>query len=183
MTSFESTRPNKHDTPNAHGTQRPLTGYHVGAMIVAFFAVIIAANATMAWFASDSWSGLVVKNGYVASQQYNAKIAAANLQKARGWRLKFKYSNALLSFSLTDKDNLPVYFDKIVAKIGRPVSYDNDVEMALVHKGRGLYQAKVELSKGIWSFRLDAHGDKPYRSQGRFFVSDKGIGKLQDAMQ
>lgn len=57
-------------TPPGKGKWR-FTGYHMIACVVSFFAVIIFANVTMAWFASSSWTGLVVKNSYVASQQFN----------------------------------------------------------------------------------------------------------------
>ena len=38
------------------------TGYHMLAIMVAFFGVVIAVNLTMATFASRSWTGLVVEN-------------------------------------------------------------------------------------------------------------------------
>ncbi len=55
---------------------RPLTGWHVLAMFVAFFGVIIAVNITMAWKAISTFPGLEVENGYVASQSFDAEMAA-----------------------------------------------------------------------------------------------------------
>ena len=49
------------------------TGRHMLAIMLAFFGVIIAVNLVMATLASKSWTGLVVKNTYVASQQFNRK--------------------------------------------------------------------------------------------------------------
>ncbi|HLA02420.1 MAG TPA: FixH family protein, partial [Aestuariivirga sp.] len=45
---------------------RTFTGWHMAAITISFFAVIIAVNLTLAVFASSSWSGLVVANSYVA---------------------------------------------------------------------------------------------------------------------
>jgi nitrogen fixation protein FixH len=42
-------------------TERTLTGWHVLAIIIAFFAVVIGANLTLAVFAHTSWTGLVEK--------------------------------------------------------------------------------------------------------------------------
>jgi nitrogen fixation protein FixH len=159
--------------------QRTLNGYHVGSIFVAFFAVILAVNLTMAWFASSSWTGLVVKNSYVASQQYNEKIAAAKLQQARGWKLKFDYSHKVLSFWLSDGDDKPVFIENIVARIGRPVSEAQDEMLKLSHMGKGRYRAAMELSQGIWSFQLQGDGKQPYHIEGRFTVSENGIGTLQ----
>ncbi len=53
-------------------TKCGFTGHHMLIVMLAFFgAVMIAANLTMASFASRSWSGLEVPNSYVASQEYN----------------------------------------------------------------------------------------------------------------
>ncbi len=62
-------------------TQKPLTGWHVLAMLVAFFGVIIGVNLTMAYFANSTWSGLVVANGYVASQSFDKDLARARAQR------------------------------------------------------------------------------------------------------
>jgi nitrogen fixation protein FixH len=40
-----------------------LTGWHVLAIVLAFFAVVIGANLTLAVFAHSSWTGLVVEDG------------------------------------------------------------------------------------------------------------------------
>ena len=52
------------------------TGWHMLAIMLAFFGTIITVNFTMAYLATSSWSGLVVKNTYVASQQFNGKTEA-----------------------------------------------------------------------------------------------------------
>ncbi len=174
MTHFGDAKPDQ-----VEPGQTGITGYHVAAMFIAFFAVVIIANFTMAWFASGSWTGLVVKSSYVASQNYNRKIEAAKKQKARGWHLRFNYSDNLLAFSFLDKNKQPIIFDNVSVVIGRPVSQQGDVKLNLVHESQGRYQAGIELPEGVWGFQLSAEGDNPYRSQGRFFVRENGIGKLQ----
>ena len=159
--------------------QTRINGYHVAAMFIAFFAVVITANFTMAWFASGSWTGLVVKNSYVASQNYNKKIEAAKKQKAMGWHLRFNYSDKLLAFSFLDTNNQPIIFDNVSVIIGRPVSQEGDVKLNLAHESQGHYQARIELSEGVWGFQLTAEGNNPYRSEGRFLVRENGVGKLQ----
>lgn len=43
------------------------------ALILAFFAMIIIVNLTMAVFASRNWTGFVVKNSYAASQEIQSR--------------------------------------------------------------------------------------------------------------
>lgn len=172
---------NLNETQSAKPMTKPLglNGYHVAAMFVAFFGVIIAVNLTMAWFASSSWTGLVVKSSYVASQHYNEKINAARNQKVMGWRTNFGYSNNQLSLTIRDKNNQPVFFDRLTVVIGMPVSEYKDRSIVPDQNSSGLYQANIELTEGIWAYELVAEGENPYHFEGRFFVNKKGVGKLQ----
>ena len=60
------------------------TGRHMLLVTTSFFAVVISVNVTMAWFASSSWSGLVVENTYVASQEFNHRAAEMKAMTASG---------------------------------------------------------------------------------------------------
>jgi nitrogen fixation protein FixH len=59
---------------------REFTGRHMLMIMLAFFGVIITVNVVMARFAMTSWTGLVVENSYVASQQFNEKMMAVRTQ-------------------------------------------------------------------------------------------------------
>ncbi|TIV56739.1 MAG: cytochrome oxidase, partial [Mesorhizobium sp.] len=64
---------------------REFTGKHMLVSILAFFAVVIGVNVTMATLALKSWTGLVVENTYVASQQFNEEAKKGRAQAALGW--------------------------------------------------------------------------------------------------
>ena len=64
---------------------RRFTGRHATAIIVGFFGVVIVVNLTMASFATSTFGGVVVKNSYVASQEFNGWLDAAEEQRALGW--------------------------------------------------------------------------------------------------
>lgn len=70
-------------------TDKPMrggfTGWHMAAILVGFFAVVIAVNFTMARFAMSTFGGKVVENSYVASQQYNVWLARAEAQDRLRW--------------------------------------------------------------------------------------------------
>lgn len=172
---------NLNETQAAKLVTKPLrlNGYHVAAMFVAFFGVIIAVNFTMAWFASSSWTGLVVKNSYVASQNYNEKIATAKTQKAMGWHTDFTYADNQLTLSVRDKDSQPIFFEKLNLVIGTPVSENKDKHLVLDQDNTGLYHANIKLTEGVWAYQLLAEGKNPYRFEGRFLVNKKGVGIVQ----
>ena len=83
-------------------TEKELKGGHVLAMIIAFFGVIIGVNLVMAYFANSTWSGLVVANGYVASQSFDKDLAKARAQEALGWKVDFTQSEGRIRLTFTD---------------------------------------------------------------------------------
>ncbi len=64
---------------------RKFTGYHMTAIMMGFFGVVIAVNLTMARYATSTFGGIVVENTYVASQEFNGWLEEAKRQQALGW--------------------------------------------------------------------------------------------------
>ncbi len=154
-------------------TSRPrqFTGRHMLFAMLAFFGVIIIVNLTMATVASRSWTGLVVKNSYVASQAFNRELEQAKLQAARGWTGDITYRDGAVVLSLTDKAGQPVILDRSVAEIGRPAYEQADHRVVMVHQGNGIYHAKDALQPGIWQVSVrgtSSQGD--YRLDSRLIV-------------
>ncbi len=65
--------------------RKAFTGWHMTAILVAFFGTVVAVNFTMAGLAMSTFGGKVVENSYVASQQYNKLLARAEAQDRLGW--------------------------------------------------------------------------------------------------
>ena len=63
------------------------SGWHMTAILLAFFGVVVAVNMTMAMFATRTFGGVVVENSYVASQKYNGWLRAARKQDQLGWKI------------------------------------------------------------------------------------------------
>lgn len=155
------------------------TGFHMAACMAAFFGVIIAVNLTMASFASSSWTGLVVKNSYVASQKFNTELAEAEAQSALGWKSDIVYENRRLMFGLTDQTGRQLAPQNVILSIGRPAFEQKDQKLQLTAAQSGLYGSPLELEDGTWMLRLDADvGDKKYRRDLRMFVKH-GTGRIE----
>lgn len=129
---------------------KELKGYHVLAIAVAAFAIVIGANLAMLFAATGSFPGLVVKNSYVASQQWNEKAAA---QAALGWRAGVGYAGGVVTVRLTDAAGAPVRGADLRLTIGRPTQDRDDRVLAAPDAG-GLYRVPVALAPGRWQIKV-----------------------------
>jgi nitrogen fixation protein FixH len=78
------------------------TGWHMAAILGAFFGVVIVVNVVMARLASSTFSGEVVANSYVASQDFTRWLAEARAAAALGWRAQPVLAGGNLQVDLTD---------------------------------------------------------------------------------
>ena len=155
---------------SAQGGAR-FTGWHMLMIMVAFFSTVIAVNGYMAYEASKSWTGLIVKNGYVASQDYNQKLAEAQAQAARGWHGDIGFADGVVAFTLTNRDGNPVKLADVSATIGRPAFDKDDHTLALTYAGNGRYEAADALASGPWAITIMGESSEgAYRLEKRILV-------------
>lgn len=150
---------------------RPLTGWHVLAMFVAFFGVIIAVNGTLAWKAISTFPGLEVDNGYIASQTFDADMAA---QKALNWTFRHNYdaTGKELRLAFTDAAGLPVKLAALNVLVGRTTEASDDIRPDFTLRA-GVYTAPAVLAQGKWMMMVEAKAQDgtPFRQRIDLFVS------------
>ncbi len=135
--------------------QREFTGKHAAALFVGAFAVIIGVNIALAWNAVRTFPGLEVSNAYVASQQFNTRLAA---QQSLGWTVHADARDGQVILSITDRDGAPVEVAKLSAVVGRATQIKDDIEPAFEFDGTS-YVAPADLAKGNWNIRMVAWAD------------------------
>jgi nitrogen fixation protein FixH len=152
---------------------RTFTGWHMAAITVSFFAVIIAVNITLAFYASSSWTGLVVENGYVASQSFNKDAEIARQQQAVGWQIKLNISRTAASVEIFDRAHQPLQDLAVQMKLQRPTDDADDKSLKLIEKAPGLYSIDIGLGTGVWNADVTAEGQdhKPVRFVQRIFIN------------
>jgi nitrogen fixation protein FixH len=137
-------------------TRKPFTGYHMAAILIGFFGIVIAVNIYMAKQAIGSFGGTVVDNSYVASQQYNGWLEQADREAKLGWTAKVaKSDDGRISVIVSDH-GLPGKDFVVTAKaehpLGRaparnlqfrPGKIGRYVSLAPVPDGRWLLQVKI----------------------------------------
>jgi len=154
------------------GAPREFTGKHMLVTLIVFFGVVIAANTVLAVVAVGSWTGLIVHNGYDASQHYNEVLADARRQQLLGWHSELAGGADGLVFKIKDSTGRPLPGLAIDAKLGRPTDDADDREVTLDDRGDGLYIADGALAAGVWNVQVNAHDSagRHYRRIFRLFV-------------
>lgn len=155
---------------------KEFTGKHMLGAMIAFFGVIITVNLVMARFAITTWSGLVVPNTYVASQEFNGRAAKSRAIAALGYQIDLDSNADGLSIVFTDAGGEPAVVDSLVAQLRRPVGTHQDREMILTRDPEGIYRAAGELAEGEWIATVTATrgGEMIYKKGHRFHVKADG---------
>jgi len=135
------------------------TGWHMLGVMVLFFGTIITVNLIMAWNASHSWSGLVVQNTYVASQQFNGKVAEAKALAASGIAGDLTVEPGRIAYRVVDAKGAPIVADDVSAVFKRPVDERKDFTVALQPAGQGLFTADHEVPAGQWVVDISTKRD------------------------
>lgn len=152
---------------------KELSGWHLLAMFVGFFGIVIVVNIFMAVMAVRSWTGLVVENSYVASQSFNADTAGLKKSESLGFSHHLHYEKGKLTLSLLGADGKPMMTENVQISIGRPVDDGEDQKLTALHLGEGQFVADAKLSAGVWSGELSAlvQGNQVWRQPFKLIVS------------
>ncbi|RUV73239.1 MAG: cytochrome oxidase [Mesorhizobium sp.] len=156
---------------SAHRTET-FTGRHMLLIMLAFFGVIIGVNLTMAMFARSSWTGFVVANSYVASQEFNEKMAQTRAQAALHWRSELLIRDHMLRYSVLDAGKAVVPLEAVTATFRRPIDERQDHKVRLGRDSGGGFSARHDLADGVWLVEIEANAGlaNPYRETLRLHV-------------
>ncbi|MBZ9936806.1 FixH family protein [Mesorhizobium sp. BR1-1-16] len=130
---------------------REFTGWHMLAGMGAFFGIVIGVNVFLAVSASRTWTGLVVENSYVASQEFNEKERLAKEQAALGWRAVLRYDGGRLQLDIRDRAGQPIDLGRVTVALTRPLGDHEDRTVPLARGDDGVYAAMIELPHGVWN--------------------------------
>ena len=155
---------------------KPLTGFKVLLMLLAFFGVVIGVNVIMMRLAIETLPGTEVDSAYSASLGYEKEIAAARDQEERRWQVDAHVERAVdgaavLRVEARDKDGKPVTGLKFQGRFERPADKRADLSVALPETGIGIYRGRGEaIAPGQWDLVLE--GDS---AAGRMFLSKNRV--------
>ena len=132
--------------------KKELTGKHVLIMFLTMFGIIISVNVFMATNAISTFPGMVVKNSYVASQNFNERKAA---QEKLGWAPHVYYKDGKLFVELVGDDGKNELASELNVLIGRNSTQNEDKYPDFVANG-DVYVAEMDIRKGYWMVEINA---------------------------
>lgn len=154
----------------SHAPAAPFTGRKFLWLMIGFFGLVIAVNLVLAVQASRTFTGMVVKNGYVASQDFNKGLAAGRTQAALGWQVEVSSDAGRLMVGARDAGGQPLEGLSATARLARPL----DPEAATVPlnaTGPGQYAAMDSLPPGLWDAEIEIRqGARRYHLVHRLHV-------------
>ncbi|MEM8731668.1 MAG: FixH family protein [Pseudomonadota bacterium] len=129
-----------------------LTGWHVLAIFVTGFSIIIAVNLTLAYNAVATFPGLETRNSFSASQTFQSERAA---QDALGWEVSATLEGNTLTLSIDDAIG-PIVPEITSATMGRATHVYQDLSPDFRHNGVAFVAEMPDLKPGNWNLRLEA---------------------------
>lgn len=157
---------------NAVREEKIFTGWHMLAILVAFFGTIITVNVTMAYLANSTWSGMLSSNTYVASQDFNKNAARAREWAKEGFKGTFASEAGMLRYRLAGPADQLATIDYVEAIFHRPVGEQQDFSIKLERDGE-FFAAKDVLAAGPWVVDLASmRGDKVVFHQAERIVAE-----------
>lgn len=130
--------------------RKPFTGWHMTAILVAFFGVVMAVNFTMAKLASSSFGGTVVDNSYVASQHYNEWLRRAADQERLGWQEQVDLDATRHIRVAIRKDDHPLAGLTLQATLSHPLGRTPARAMIFEPASKGVLRSTQAVPAGRW---------------------------------
>lgn len=155
-----------------------LTGRHVLMILVGCFAIVFAVNGFMIWRAVGSFPGVVTESSFRDSQRFNAEIAAAEAQAARGWQVDAEAKRGsdgvvVISLAARDRDGRPLPGVTFRAKLEHPAMrhLDHEVALAPVAGSSNRYEGRLAgVTPGKWGLAIEGDDTKE-----RLFLSQNTV--------
>jgi nitrogen fixation protein FixH len=156
---------------------RPLTGWMVLAMLLAFFGVVGSVNAVMVYSALSTFSGEVEAHPYEHGIAYNREIASAREQAARGWKVdasleRLSSGETRIAVVARDAGGADISGVELVANLASPADKKQDVPAKLQEIAPGRFEARVVVAPGARDLVLTASqgGREVFRSRSRLRI-------------
>jgi nitrogen fixation protein FixH len=143
-------------------------------LFVAGFAVVIAVNATMIWFAVGSFSGLYTPKPRERGVHYNEIVAEQQARDALGWRIDahWRAEQHRLEIAVFDAAGQPLAGGRVQAELVRPVEKRPPLPVAMEAADIGRFAGQVDLpERGNWDLDIVVErGGERYALTRRMFL-------------
>jgi nitrogen fixation protein FixH len=122
-------------------------------LFVAGFALVIAVNGTIMWFAIGSFSGLYSTHARDRGMRYNRVVAEQQARDALGWTVEATWQAEVhrLELAVKDAGGRPIDGAAVGVELIRPAEKRPPVRFTMEPLGDGRFAATVALpARGNW---------------------------------
>ena len=157
-----------------------LKGWHVLAIVVGFFAAVIAVDVGMAIQAYATFPGEVSATPYEDGLRFNSTLAERSAERSLGWRASIRATvmgagesinsgRTQLLVTLADRNGRPVRGLDLLGRLERPATETGRRSLRFVEIRAGVYQAFAPDSPGAWDLALSGadRAGHPFEAQSR----------------
>jgi nitrogen fixation protein FixH len=156
-------------TPPAGKPPFTLNGWHVLAMFVVFFGIIIAVDTLFVVKAYKTFSGEVAANPYETGIAWNRTLAQRRAEAALGWTVNVSEApNHVIELSVTDRAGKPLDGLTVTGLLERPATEAGRLNVVFKPYGPGLYRTDPIGPAGAWDLSAKARD-----AQGHLFEAEK----------
>ena len=135
---------------------RGLTGWHVLAMVVGFFAVVITVDVLFAIQAYKTFPGEVSVTPYEDGIAYNRSLSQLATQERYGWKVAAGAQPGRILVEFKDAKGGPVRGLTFTTKLEHPATESGRLAPRLHEAAPGVYVAKLPGIRGAWDLTLVA---------------------------
>ncbi|MBL8555838.1 MAG: FixH family protein [Phenylobacterium sp.] len=150
-------------TDNAPGFR--LTGWHVLAGVVGFFAVIIAVDASFLVAAYRTHPGEVSVTPYEDGLAYNRRLEQLRAQERLGWRASAAAAERAVAIEVRDAAGRPIQGLALTAKLERPATEAGRLTPVFREVTPGRYVAREPRLSGAWDLTAEGRDGAGRRFQ------------------
>jgi len=156
---------------------RKVTGRTVFACLVAFFALVFAANAILVRAAVSTFGGLETESSYQAGLAFANEEAQARAQDALHWRVDARFAAPTdgarrLVVDVRDAERQPLRGLVATARLVHPADQRGDHAIALAEARPGEFSGTADAAAGQWDLviELARDGVRVFRSRNRIVL-------------
>lgn len=151
---------------------KEIKGYHVLIVIMCFFGVTIAVNATFVTLALKTFSGEDVERSYLQGVNYNDVLERRREQTELGWSAEFEVSGSEILIAVQDRNGAPVEGLRLQGRLRHPTNSHHDQLLNFETAGQGLYSAQIDPSlAGGWRLMAQAQDETPFEMEHALWLN------------
>lgn len=154
--------------------KREVTGRMVFVCLVAFFALVAAANGVMMTAAITTFGGVETASSYQAGLAFAREASAVDEQGRLGWRVAVRTpsdagATPIIEIVARDRADEPLAGVKVSGRLSHPMDKRADRVLSWRQPAAGVFRADTEGAAGQWDLviELSQDGVPRFRSRNR----------------